>query len=357
MSASEPAGEDSEAGPEDGERLLAVGTTDLDVRIVNYGYQSDADAALALLTPAAINAELRLAQMTDATIVSSGEVGTTTTTTVKTPSSSSSNSNSEAGCFPSGATVEVEGVGRVRVDAVRVGDRVLTSRGFRPVLYFGHADPRARGAMVRASTAAGGTVWATPDHDVVLAGPRREVDPAVVVSMGELAVGTLVWAAAPAHAPDSAMLEATAVTSVELVAAAYEAGYFSPFTDSYDVVVDGVLMSCGTAAWRGRAAAGVRAAMWAASWLPDAWLTGTAGLLRFLDEFARRPDNLAATGGRTLWVARLAVDGVSSAALPAAPTATVIAITATAVTAAAAVARASAPKWRPLWADVSILSG
>ena len=45
------------------------------------------------------------------------------------------------GCFPGDAIVQIENVGRIRMEDLEIGDKVLTAKGYEPVYSFGHRYP------------------------------------------------------------------------------------------------------------------------------------------------------------------------------------------------------------------------
>ena len=77
-------------------------------------------------------------------------------------------------CFPAHATVEAAGRGRVAMEALRYGDRVLardwaTGRlVHREVYLFGHRDPRGVAPFVRIVTDSGAALQLTSRHYVPL---------------------------------------------------------------------------------------------------------------------------------------------------------------------------------------------
>jgi hypothetical protein len=178
------------------------------------------------------------------------------------PTSKSAGS-SDGGCFPSRSTVITIGGVVKRMDELRVGDDVLTSRGFRKVLHFGHADPTASEIAWSVRTDTGMSVLATAIHDIILRDGRSVTDVASLVP------GDLIWSLSNGS---QAQLVASTVTAVSR---SVEKGVFSPHTETYDIVVDGVLMSCGTSDWRGVPALATQALLWAGSLLPSSLTIGT----------------------------------------------------------------------------------
>jgi hypothetical protein len=140
-------------------------------------------------------------------------------------------------CFPFDALVSTERAGPVRMDALRVGDRVLAARPdgstfYDDVYMFGHKDVAASASFVKLETASGAALRLTPDHHVFVtrAGARLEI-PASAAQVGDLVqvVG----------AGGAAALEAVVAKTL-----AADRGLFNPYTLSGAIVVDGVAASC-----------------------------------------------------------------------------------------------------------------
>jgi hypothetical protein len=132
--------------------------------------------------------------------------------------------------------VSIPGGGAARMDALRVGDRVLVARPdgslfFDEIYMFGHKDAAPLSTFVQLATA-GGALRLTPDHHVFVtrAGARLEL-PASAAQVGDLVhvVG----------ADGAAKLQAVVAKSLTA-----GRGLFNPYTLSGSIVVDGVAASC-----------------------------------------------------------------------------------------------------------------
>lgn len=139
-------------------------------------------------------------------------------------------------CFPAGATVEVEGVGRVRMDALNVGDKVLCANGkFSEVFMFTHRCKSYAGAnYVRIGAANGQVMTATVGHFVYMAGGSAK-EP-VAVPIEDVVVGAFVFYG------DSLVRVVSVRRNV------FERGLYNPHTLTGDIVVDGFLASTYTTA-------------------------------------------------------------------------------------------------------------
>ena len=126
------------------------------------------------------------------------------------------------------------------MDQLAVGDLVLTSSGFREVMYFGHADPHVSTTFYNLRTNAGMVIKATPLHDIIIHDPQSDV-PKVKNAMS-VQPGDQVWV----YMNSSYKFPDT----VEIVYTSTETGIFTPRTETNDVVVDGVLASCDTSDMR-----------------------------------------------------------------------------------------------------------
>jgi hypothetical protein len=139
------------------------------------------------------------------------------------------------GCFPAEALATTASGAAVRMDALRVGDRVLAARPdgstfFDEIYMFGHRDGAAAASFVRLETAGGDALRLTADHHlfVLRAGARMEV-PAADAIVGDLV--HVVRAGAAALSP---------IAAKSVVPAR---GLFNPYTLSGSIVVDGVAAS------------------------------------------------------------------------------------------------------------------
>jgi len=155
-------------------------------------------------------------------------------------------------CFPAASTVETAGGAIVRLADVPVGASVRVAPGvgaaaFSPIYLFTHKLPAGDYPYVRAVTASGAALTASPGHLVYASGRRV---PAASLAVGHVlplapsgAAGrNATVATAAAAAADAA---AGVVVAVERVTAR---GRVHPHTLAGDIVVDGVLASGWTTA-------------------------------------------------------------------------------------------------------------
>ncbi len=186
-------------------------------------------------------------------------------------------------CFPAGSQV-VTPTGLERMDKLVVGDLVLTSAGFKPVMYFGHANPLVSTTFYNLHTSAGMVIKATPLHDIILHDPH---DHAVVVkSAKSVQPGDQVWV----YVNSSYRF----ADSVKMVYRTTETGIFTPRTETNDVVVDWVLATCDTSDMRSISTVlhGFMRSMYFL--FPSVFI--------FMDNFARSPSQLKTTEGMTFWL-------------------------------------------------------
>jgi hypothetical protein len=241
-----------------------------DLIIFNLESDAAAQSIASKLTQTEINVRLARYDIADVILTTPARVSSISTVVrnplanvSNSPSTTKSAGSSDGGCFPSRSTVITIGGVVKRMDELRVGDDVLTSRGFRKVLHFGHADPTASEIAWSVRTDTGMSVLATAVHDIILRDGRSVTDVASLVP------GDLIWSLSNGS---QAQLVASTVTAVSR---SVEEGVFSPHTETYDIVVDGVLMSCGTSDWRGVPALATQALLWAGSLLPSSLTIGT----------------------------------------------------------------------------------
>ena len=93
-------------------------------------------------------------------------------------------------CFPVGSQV-VTLTGLECTDKVVVGDLVLTSPGFKPVMYFGHVAPLVSTTFYNLHTSAGMVIKDTPLHDIILHDPHKHT--VVVKRAKSVQPGDQVW--------------------------------------------------------------------------------------------------------------------------------------------------------------------
>jgi hypothetical protein len=186
-------------------------------------------------------------------------------------------------CFPAGSQV-VTPTGLQRMDQLAVGDLVLTSAGFKPVMYFGHADPLVSTTFYNLRTSAGMVIKATPLHDIILYDPHRHTD--VVKNAKSVQPGDLVWV----YVNSSYRF----ADSIDMVYISTETGIFTPRTETNDVVVDGVLASCDTSDMRSISTV-LHGFMRSMYFLFPSVFT-------IMDNFARSPSQIKTTEGMTFWL-------------------------------------------------------
>jgi len=119
-------------------------------------------------------------------------------------------------CFPGEAMVHIEGAGETRISELRVGERVLSARGYEPVLGFLHQVSGGSSSFLTVSHS-DGEFRATENHLVFTAEGSKAV--------GDLRVG-------------EQLLPASQILGVR--ESKTNLGVFSPLTASGTVVVDGV---------------------------------------------------------------------------------------------------------------------
>lgn len=170
-------------------------------------------------------------------------------------------------CFPSSATVELEGGATVAMADLSIGDRIRTAGGsFSPVYIFSHADPSVVAEFVQLTTASGHTLRATSSHYLPVGGG--------LVAAGSVTVGTWLTLAGGRTSP---------VTAVATVVAT---GLYNPHTlDGSLLLVDGVATSTYTTSVSPGVAAALlaplRAAYAVVGWSTEA-LSGGSPLWRLL---------------------------------------------------------------------------
>lgn len=129
-------------------------------------------------------------------------------------------------CFPAGATVVLASGIVARMDALRVGDRVLSAPGvYSEVLMFTHALSKGEyaGHFVQLTTASGAALRLTAGHLLEAAGKLVRADAVAVGDALRLADGSL-----------SAVVEKIDVA---------DQGLYNPQTAHGNVVVDGIVAS------------------------------------------------------------------------------------------------------------------
>lgn len=132
-------------------------------------------------------------------------------------------------CFPSDASVHVEGQGEVRMDALKVGDRVLGAKGqFTEIFMFTHKLQNKKSTFVNLSTASGKTLSLTMGHYMYADGFLKPA--------GDVKVGSIVR-----------LVDGTSdiVTSI---GSRTGLGLYNPQTVSGDIAVNGIVTSTYTTA-------------------------------------------------------------------------------------------------------------
>lgn len=140
--------------------------------------------------------------------------------------SANAKNSTKRDCFPSHATVYVEGGVRIRMDELKVGDKVLvstTENVYSTVHTFTHSDARVSSEFIRLSFK-GTTLEVSPGHYVYV--EKRGLIAARNINAGD-------------------MMSNRRVLKVEKT---YATGLFNPHTLKGDIVVDGILASCYTEA-------------------------------------------------------------------------------------------------------------
>jgi Hint module len=162
---------------------------------------------------------------------SSGSNSTSTSPGASPAAASGTKAGSKSSsCFPSHATVELESGARLRMDELRVGDRVRVSKdAFSDVFLFTHKVERAAARFVVIHMASGHTVSMTSGHYIY-------ANDATLVPAASVQVGDELTLASGAH------------SAVVSVSHAVHAGVYNPQTLHGDIVVDGIVTSTYTTA-------------------------------------------------------------------------------------------------------------
>jgi hypothetical protein len=189
----------------------------------------------------------------------------------------------KSSCFPA-ASHAVTPAGPKRMDQLTVGDLVMTSDGFRPVMYFGHADPLVSAKFYNIRTTTGVAVKATGLHDMIISDPYTGAD--TFKNAKSVRPGDHVWV----YTNTTHRIKDT----VETVFLSAEAGIFTPRTETNDIVVDGILASCDTSDMRVISST-------LHSFMRSLYYFAPSAFL-LLDGFARQPLQLKTTEGMTFWL-------------------------------------------------------
>jgi Hint module len=164
----------------------------------------------------------------------SDTIGTTpspVTSTASSPPSvlSQTNTPKEASCFPASATVEIDNGDIVRMDSVRIGDRVrVGANKFSDVFMFTHKDTSSVHQFTRITLSSGESVSATSGHYMFANNGLKTAGSVVVGDVMTLANGA-----------EETVIRISTETSL---------GLFNPQTLDGNLVVDGVLSSTYTQA-------------------------------------------------------------------------------------------------------------
>eukprot|EP00177_Eucheuma_denticulatum_P007321 GFKZ01013322.1.p1 GENE.GFKZ01013322.1~~GFKZ01013322.1.p1 ORF type:complete len:667 (-),score=80.35 GFKZ01013322.1:304-2304(-) len=140
----------------------------------------------------------------------------------------------ESACFPGSATVRVEGRGVVRMDELRIGDRVLVGVDgngedlFSDVFFFSHRDEGAFNRFIRIITAQGLQLDISSEHYLYV---NRRMASAKVVRVGDVV-----------ESPGDGLVD---VADVEIV---WQRGLYNPQTFDGNIVVNGIRTSTFTTA-------------------------------------------------------------------------------------------------------------
>lgn len=129
-------------------------------------------------------------------------------------------------CFSGSSLVEVENVGKVKMEDLAIGDSVRVSNGkFEPIYSFGHKSSSSTAEYLRITTeGSAAALEISPDHMVAMEGGRHV--PASLVKEGDKLL--------------TVTDELAAVTSIKNVV---RKGAFAPFTASGNIVVNGIVAS------------------------------------------------------------------------------------------------------------------
>jgi hypothetical protein len=186
-------------------------------------------------------------------------------------------------CFPAASQVLTPN-GPRRMDDLVVGDYVLTSAGYRTVMYFGHADPHVITTFYNLQTSTGQVIKATALHDILVSDPAKNVP--AVKNAKTVQRGDKVWV----FVNETHQF----LDVVEEVYQSTEAGIFTPRTETNDVVVDNILASCDTSDMR-MISSNLHSFMRTMYFLvPSVFI--------FMDKLARDPSQLKISKGMTFWL-------------------------------------------------------
>ncbi len=190
-------------------------------------------------------------------------------------------------CFPADSTVLVEGRGLTRMDALEVGDRVLTAGDdgtvrFEDIFFFSHRDRHTTSVFLLVRTETGEQITLSPLHLIpvnINGCPMFTLIPARELRPGD----TVFIAQTKTHTPSLGIAKVSSITMV------VREGLYCPHTSSGSVFVDNILSSCYTTVVPARLAhALLRPVYWLYQWLPTRcfnWLvcydevTGYPGVL------------------------------------------------------------------------------
>jgi hypothetical protein len=259
------------------------------VTISNLKDTAHFDSMKKLMTEQNINAAMAADGLSSCTIAQPPSLETKTVVGATNKESSTTTNQVNTGgdkkseCFPASSQVVTPG-GVQRMDQLAVGDLVLTSSGFRAVMYFGHADPLVSTTFYNLRTNAGMVIKATPLHDIIIHDPQSDV-PKVKNAMS-VQPGDQVWV----YMNSSYKFPDT----VEIVYTSTETGIFTPRTETNDVVVDGVLASCDTSDMR-MISTVLHDFMRSMYYL-------VPSVFFMLDSYARQQSQLKTTEGMTFWL-------------------------------------------------------
>jgi hypothetical protein len=159
-----------------------------------------------------------------------GDTPTARPTVASSTVASPEGGSTASGCFPAHSTVELESGLRLRMDELRVGDRVRVAKdAFSDVFLFTHKIQSATAAFVFIQTTSEHSISMTPGHYVY-------------------ANGTSLVPAASVRVGDELTLASGARSTVVSISAVVHAGVYNPQTLHGDIVVDEIVASTYTTA-------------------------------------------------------------------------------------------------------------
>jgi Hint module len=163
------------------------------------------------------------------TAVSASDTTTVASDSLTSAVASTTAKTSSAACFPASATVEKESGEFIRMNSLKIGDRVrVGATEFSTIFMFTHKDSSSINEFVRLKLASGVSVEATSGHYMPVNGG--------LTSAGSVTIGDVMTVANGARSP---------VVDISRV---FRSGLFNPQTLEGNIVVDGILASTYTQA-------------------------------------------------------------------------------------------------------------